>query len=135
MDKAKLVCENSDSLTLTVLETPISENCKNCDKGFTDIATTTIEVETDGLNEQHSGVLNAFSSHIINGTPLVADGTEGIRGLMISNAAHLSSWTGDAVTLPVDEDVFYAELQKRVATSKAKENVVETVVSDMSSTF
>ena len=118
-----------------MLDTPISENCMNCDKGFTDIATTTVEVETDGFNEQHSGVLNAFSSHILNGTPLVANGTEGIRGLMISNAAHLSSWTNEEVTLPVDEDVFYAELQKRVATSKAKENVVETVESDMSNTF
>lgn len=135
MDKAKLVCENSETLTLTVLETPISDNCKNCDKGFTDIGTTTINVETDGLNEQHSGVLNAFSSHILNGTPLVANGTEGIRGLMISNAAHLSSWTNEAISLPVDEDVFYVELQKRVATSKAKENVVETVEKDMSSTF
>ncbi len=135
MDKAKLVCENSESLTLTVLDVPISENCMNCDKGFTDIKTTTVEVETDGYNEQHSGVLNAFSSHILNGTPLVADGVEGIRGLMISNAAHLSSWTNEEVTLPVDEDVFYAELQKRVATSKVKDNVVETVESDMSSTF
>ena len=135
MDKAKLVCENSETLTLTVLDVPISENCMNCDKGFTDIKTSTVEVETDGFNEQHSGVLNAFSSHILHGTPLVANGTEGIRGLMISNAAHLSSWTNEEVTLPVDEDVFYAELQKRAATSKAKENVVETVESDMSSTF
>ncbi len=135
MDKAKLVCEKSETLTLTVLDVPISENCMNCDQGFTDIKTTTVEVETDGLNEQHSGVLNAFSSHILNGTPLVADGTEGIRGLMISNAAHLSSWTNEEVSLPVDEDVFYEELKKRISTSKAKENVVETVESDMSSTF
>ncbi len=138
MDKAKLVCEDvngEDILTLTVLDTPISEHCAGCDKGFSDIETKTFVVETDGLSEQHHGVLNAFSSNILNGTPLVARGEEGINGLMISNAAHLSSWTGEAVTLPVDEDVFYAELQKRIATSKTKENVVETVEQDMSSTF
>ena len=54
---------------------------------------------------------------------------------MISNAAHLSSWLDKAVTLPIDDELFYDELKKKIATSKAKENVTETVVSDMSSTF
>ncbi len=136
-DKAKLVCERKDDdvLTLTELDAALSEHCPNCSEGFASIETKTRIVETDGLNEQHVGVLNAFSSHILNGTPLVAGGEEGINGLSISNAAHLSSWTGKSVTLPIDEDEFFAELLKKVATSKVKENVVETVVQDMSSTF
>ena len=51
--------------------------------------------ETDGLNPQHIGVLNSFASAILHGTPLVARGEEGINGLMISNAAHLSAWAGE----------------------------------------
>ncbi len=138
LDKAKIICDNSrgkDILEITVLDESIKENCKNCKDGFTDIKTETYPIETDGVNDQHIGVLNAFSSHILNGTPLVARGEEGINGLMISNAAHLSSWTDKTVTLPVDEDVFYAELQKRVATSRVKENVVETVAQDMDKSF
>ena len=53
---------------------------------------TVKDVETDGENPQHVGVLNAFADHIKAGTPLVADGREGINGLMISNAMYLSSW-------------------------------------------
>ena len=64
-------------------------------------------VETDGLNPQHPAVLNAFAAHILRGGPLVADGREGLRGLMLSNAMHLSSWLGKAVTLPIDEKLFY----------------------------
>jgi predicted dehydrogenase/sugar phosphate isomerase/epimerase len=135
MDRAKLVCDDGEKITLIELDESISHNIKNCDKGFTDIGTHEVNVVTDGLNEQHSGVLNAFAAHIIHGTPLVADGKEGIRGLSISNAAHLSSWTGDTVELPVDEDKFYDMLMKKVETSKAKKEVVSKVYEDMSSTY
>ena len=54
---------------------------------------------------------------------------------MISNAAHLSSWTNETVTLPIDEDKFYALLMEKAASSKAKENVISKVTEDMSSTF
>lgn len=136
MDKAKLVCDGKENtITLTTLETPLSEHCANSEEGFARINTKTVNVETDGLNEQHPAVINAFAANILHGSPLIASGEEGINGLMISNAAHLSSWTGETVSLPVDEDEFYAQLQKKVATSKEKTNVKEVVVEDMSSTY
>ena len=78
-------------------------------------------VETDGSNEQHVGVLNAFAAAILRGEPLVADGREGINGLSISNAMHLSQWLGRPVELPLDDDLYYEELKKRIATSKSKD--------------
>ena len=135
MDKAKLVCEKGEKITLFELSESLTENIPNCENGFASIPYQETEVETDGINDQHPGVLNAFSDHILYGTPLVAEGTEGINGLMISNAAHLSSWTNETVTLPIDEDKFYSLLMKKVASSKAKENVVSKVTEDMSSTF
>ena len=91
-------------------------------------------METDGENPQHSGVTNAFAAHILHGTPLVADGREGINGLTISNAMHLSAFTDRVVELPFDDDEYYNELMKRVATSRRKENVNE-VVSDTSGSY
>ena len=135
MDKAKLVCEKGEKITLFELEESLTENIENCENGFAKIPYKEIEVETDGFNDQHPGVLNAFSDHILYGTPLVAEGTEGINGLMISNAAHLSSWTNETVTLPIDEDKFYSLLMEKAASSKAKENVISAVTEDMSSTF
>ncbi len=79
-----------------------------------------VPVETDGKNEQHAGVLNAFAAHILRGEPLIADGREGIRGLMLSNAMHLSGWTGETVTLPIDEQRFLDLLNRRRATSRHK---------------
>jgi hypothetical protein len=75
---------------------------------------------------QHVGVLNAFADAIIDKTPLIANGAEGINGLTISNAMHLSSWTGKEVTLPLDEDKFLELLNERIAGSRFK-NVDEKV--------
>lgn len=85
-------------------------------------AITEETIETDGDNPQHIGVMNAFAKHIAEGTPLVADGREGINGLMISNAMYLSSWTGETVSLPIDENKFLDLLNKKRATSKHKED-------------
>lgn len=126
MDKAKIIAEDDE---LKVLEYDMTEQefSKQNKEVFGTINVTEVQVETDGKNEQHVGVLNAWSSAILNGTPLVADGIEGINGLMLSNAMHLSAFLGKKVELPVDEDLYYAELEKRIKTSKRKENVVEAV--------
>ena len=63
-------------------------------------------METDGSNPQHNGVLNAFADAILRGGELVADGKEGINGLMISNAIHLSAFLNREIELPFDEDLF-----------------------------
>ena len=135
LEKAKLVCEKGEKITLYELEESLTDNIANCENGFASIKFKETEVETDGINDQHPGVLNAFSDHILYGSPLVAEGVEGINGLMISNAAHLSSWKGETVTLPIDEDEFYKLLMDKVASSKAKEDVISVVNEDMSSTY
>lgn len=133
MEKAKIVCED-DKLSVYELEVNEREFCFTEPQGFKKPEGHFVEVETDGQNPQHMGVLKAFAGKILHGTPLVAEGAEGINGLMLSNAMFLSSWEDKMVTLPIDEDLFYDELMKRVATSKAKTNVVE-VTMDTSNSY
>ena len=131
LDSAKIICEN-DEIKMFKLNMPTSEFTKNSDKGFGKIEGEWVTVETDGLNEQHVGVMNAFAAHILRGEPLVAEGAEGINGLTISNAAFLSSWLDKTVTLPIDEDLYYEMLKQKIENSKEKYNVVEKVEDDMS---
>lgn len=133
LDKGKLVVEN-DKLYKWELDVTEPEFTKTCTESFGQPTVTYSEVETDGKNPQHNGVLNAFAAHILRGEPLVAEGVEGIRGLTLSNAMHLSSFLGKAVELPFDEDLYYDELMKRVATSRRKENV-KAVVADTSGSY
>lgn len=133
LEKGKLVCE-SDKLTLYQLDVSEREYCFTATEGFKAPEGQYVTLETDGKNPQHSGVLNAFAGKILYGTPLVAEGAEGINGLTLSNAMHLSSWLGKPVKLPFDEDLFLTELNKRRATSKLKKNVKE-VTFDTGSTY
>lgn len=134
LDGAKLVCEDGE-LKMYKLKGLTSDHLVNCEEGFDRLDGEWVKVETDGLNKQHSAVVNAFTAHVLRGTPLVANGEEGIRGLSISNAAHLSSWLGKEIELPVDEDVFFTELQKKIDGSTYQKTVKAQVQSDMSSTF
>ena len=117
----KAVCEE-DRLTYWRNRVDEREWCLDCKEGFRKPDFEKLEVETDGQNPQHPAVLNAFAAHILRGEPLVADGREGIRGLMLSNAMHLSAWLGKEVTLPINEQLFHELLMKKCATSRHKED-------------
>ena len=126
LDRGNILIDDG-RLTVTELDMPEQEFSAVNTEIFGRPGYRVYSPETDGLNPQHIGVLNSFASAILHGTPLVARGEEGINGLMISNAAHLSAWTGKTVSLPIDEDLYYNELMKRVAVSKRKPDTVSRV--------
>lgn len=119
LEMGKLVCEN-DTLVLHKLDQNEREFCITEKDGFAQPGVTRIEIEAEGEDTAHNGILRAFTDSILNGTPLVAEGRDGINGLTLSNAMHLSSWHSKPVELPIDEDVYLEELNKRVKTSRQK---------------
>ena len=133
LDKAKLVA-HKDRLEVTEFEMTEQEFSATNTSPFGSVKTQQIEVETDGENPQHAGVIRAWGGAILRGEPLVADGREGINGLTISNAMHLSAWTGEAVTLPFDEAKYRNLLFEHVKTSRRKEGV-ESVFSSTEGTY
>jgi predicted dehydrogenase len=69
-------------------------------------------------------------------TTLIAAGPEGIRGLSIHNAIMLSSWLGQTVELPLDEDLYEKLLMERVANSNFEKVVTSNgAVADGSGSF
>ena len=133
MDKAKLVAEG-DKLTILEFEVSEPEFTKTNTQPFGKIGTVEIDPQLDGENTQHMGVLSAWGKAIRLGEPLVAGGEEGINGLTLANAMYLSVWQNRTVELPFDDDEYYEELMKRVATSRRKTTVKEVVV-DTAGTF
>ena len=130
--RARIRIEN-DQLTLDTLSVDERDWCPVCKEPFGVPDIQHEIVQTDGENPQHAGVLNAFAAHILHGTPLVADGREGIRGLMLSNAMHLSSWTNQTVSLPIDEELFLKLLNEKRRTSRHKDEVDAAI--DVSGSF
>lgn len=133
LERAKLVSENGKLMMYEMKENERTF-CFESKEGFAKPEGEWIQVETPGENSQHNGVLQAFADAILYNTPLIADGCEGINGLMLSNAMHLSSWTESIIELPIDEELFLRELNKRRNTSEKKESVTE-VTFDTAGTY
>ncbi len=133
MDGAQLICEK-DRLYMAEFSQLEQEWTKTNKESFGRVPSQEIEVETDGLNPQHQGVFEAFAAAILRGEPLVAGGEEGINGLTLSNAMHLSAFLGRPVEIPFDEHLYHEELMKRVATSRRKAPT-ETVFANTEGTY
>ena len=132
--KGKLLCEN-DKLIWYKNDRDAQENSYSAESGFTMPKSEIIEVETDGKNPQHAGIINNFANALLGLEELFVDGKEGFNGVELMNAMELSGWkNGEEITLPVNEDEYLAELNKRRATSR-KKDAKETVAADMGNTF
>lgn len=124
LDGGKIVVDDSKKATVYRLNKPEPE--MNETMSMMDVARltmgnasgglyTTEEFEnTDGWGFQHTTVMENFACHIIDGTPLLAPGSDGINGVNLANAIQLSSWLGEKVNNPVDEELYLAELNKKI---------------------
>jgi len=124
-DNGKIVVENSKTATVTRLKRPerdISDgmDMQDVQRLFTgqlktdDYYTTEVIEFESPWGAQHAGVLENFAANIQDGTALLAPGSDGINGVRLANAIHLSSWTGKEIPLDFDEDDYLIELNKRI---------------------
>jgi len=123
-DKGKIVVD--DSKTLTIKRLKKSEPDMNKTMDMQEVAKIFMGGSTDDIYEtevqefesvwggQHVAVLDNFAANILNDEPLIAPGSDGINGVALANAVHLSSWLDKEVDLPVDEDLYFEELNKRI---------------------
>ncbi len=124
MDGGKIVVENSSKATVYRLAK--SEDEMNSTMSMMEVAKLVHGNSAGGLcteepievssawGRQHTTVMENFACHILEATPRLAPGSDGINGVNLANAILLSSWLGKEVELPVDEDLYLAELNKRI---------------------
>ncbi|WP_105616152.1 Gfo/Idh/MocA family protein [Vallitalea okinawensis] len=134
-DRGKIVLEGNQ-LTfwrLRVSERQFNEEFKG---GFGQPECWKCEIPIEESKDQeHIAILKNFVDAILNGKELIAPGIEGINGLTISNAMHLSTWLDDWVELPINGDLFYEHLQECIKTSKFQKKVEKPEVLNVDGTF
>lgn len=118
-DNGKVVLEGG-KITFWRTRVPSSQFLKEWPNGFGSPEVWKCEVPFRGGGEEHRGITKNWVQAIRQSTPLLASGDEGVRGVELANAMMLSTWTDDWVDIPVDEERFYEELQKRVDQSEVK---------------
>src|SRR5699024_6651238 len=114
-DKGKIIVDDSEKITIKRLA--ISEVEMNQTMTMQEVSSLVAggdpsKVYTEEVLEfesvwggQHMSVLENFAANILDGTPLIAPGTDGIHGVRLANAIHLSSWLGKKIDIPFDEDL------------------------------
>jgi predicted dehydrogenase len=123
-DKGKIVVDDSKKITIKRLIKPEPEmsatmSMQDVMKIF--MGQSASEIYSEEVLEfesvwgaQHIAVLENFAANIIEGTPLIAAGSEGIYGVRLANAIHLSSFLGKQVEIPFDEEQYVVELNKKI---------------------
>lgn len=132
--KGKLLC-GYDNLYFYKNEKDSQEFSNTEPSGFARPKMVKTEVETDGKNPQHAGIINNFANAILGLEEQFVAGEEGINGVELMNAIELSGWNdGEKIALPIDEERYFAELQAHCKNSK-KKVCVNNVVMDTNGTF
>lgn len=132
-DRGKLVVEDN-KLTFWRLRVPERQFNAEWKGGFGEPECWECDIPIEGKETGHRGITQNWIDAILKGDTLLAPGTDGIKGLEISNAMHLSSWIDNWVDIPVDEDAFYNELKKRIETSTFKKKK-QDITMDVDDTF
>ncbi len=119
--KGKAVYENN-VITYYRLACDERDFVRTAEDGFAEPQKTveTIIIENPPISE-HNRVLNNVANAILGIEPLFIDGKEGIKGVELADAMLLSTWLDKTVELPIDDDLYLAELDKRRAVSRRKD--------------
>lgn len=76
--------------------------------------------EYDVTTHQHANIINDFIDSIINHTPLLSPGTDGINSLRLANAMYLSEWTDAVIDLDnFDDDLYYKKYAEQIEKERA----------------
>jgi predicted dehydrogenase len=132
-DRGKLLLEDN-VLTFWRTRVSVSRFLQESREHFTRPECWKCEIPAGG-GGGHAEITQNWVNAILHGAPLLARGEEGIRGVQIANAMHLSSWTDDWVDVPVDEELFHAKLQEKIATSTFRKAVSEDKAVDFAGSF
>ncbi len=116
-ERGKLVVENDRHLRFWRLVTSEREFNRTYRGGHGAPEVWEVTVPLRGYETGYRGITQNWVDAIMHNQPLIAPAEDGLKGLTLSNAMHLSAWTGRGVDLPLDEEQFESLLRERMQTS------------------
>lgn len=135
-DRGKLVAEHG-KLTFTRNRKSAREVSENDPAPFATIESWEIDIPyKTSKPEGHGVIVQNFINAILKNEPLIAPGTEGIKGLELGNAMLMSGLKRTPVTLPLDAgefDQFLKDLDHQYGGQKKLET--RTAVADVATSF
>lgn len=120
----KMVIEKG-KLNLYLLDGDERDFCFTEPNGFPSYEISEQEFVQTEREPAHNGIIQNFTNAVLYGEELLAPGFEGLKEITISNAAYLSSWTGQKVSLnDFDSSLFDDLLAEKIKNSMPKKGVL-----------
>ena len=94
-----------------------------------------MEIPIENAAAPHATLMQNFVDAILDGTPLLAPGEDGLHSVELANAMLYSSLIGQTVELPLDGAAYEAKLKQLIAESKLEKKVEEASVEDFAKSF
>ena len=132
--RGKVVLENN-RLTFTRNEADMIEFSRTSKVGFAKPDTWIAELPFTDAPAPHATVMQNFVDAVLDGTPLIAPGPEGMHSVELANVMLYSSLMNRTVDLPMSGAEYEAKLQQLIAESRFEKKVVEVSQDDFTKSF
>jgi predicted dehydrogenase len=132
--RGKVVLENN-RLTFTRNEADMIEFSRTSKIGFAKPDTWIAELPFTDAPAPHATVMQNFVDAVLDGTPLIAPGPEGMHSVELANVMLYSSLMNRTVDLPMSGAEYEAKLQQLIAESRFEKKVVEVSQEDFTKSF
>jgi predicted dehydrogenase len=132
--RGKIVLENN-KVAFTRNDADMLEFSRTSKSGFAKPEVWNIDIPFESANNPHGVLMQNFVDAILDGTPLIAPGAEGMGSVELANVLLYSSLIHQSVELPMDSAAWETKLNQLIAESRHEKKVVETTAEDFTKSF
>jgi predicted dehydrogenase len=132
--RGKVVLENN-RLAFIRNETDMIEFSQTSKSGFAKPEVWQVEIPFENAQNPHAILMQNFTDAILDGTPLIAPGTDGMGSVELANVLLYSSLMNQTIELPMDSAAWEKKLQQLIAESKQEKKVVQVTATDFTKSF
>jgi hypothetical protein len=94
-----------------------------------------VEIPFDNAPNPHATLMQNFVDAILDGTPLIAPGEQGMGSVELANVLLYSSLLDLPVHLPMDPDAFETKLNELIMNSRHEKKVRQVTSEDFTKSF
>lgn len=132
--RGRLVLENN-RLTFTRNTSDALEWSRTATVGFSKPDVWNVEIPFTDAPHPHATLLQNFVAAILDGTPLIAPGRDGLGSVELANAIVFSSLRGETLELPLSGAAWERELQQLITDSQFSKQTRTVGAEDFAASF
>ncbi len=132
--RGKIAVEN-DKITFTKNDAEMIEFSRTSKSGFAKPEVWNIDIPFTPSPNPHAVLMQNFVDAILDGTPLIAPGTDGMGSVELANVLLYSSLINQTVELPMDSAAWEKKLTQLIAESRHEKKVVQNTTDDFTKSF